>query len=106
MAGKRSHTLVLSGEAGIKAAAEVASSLKQALASHDHIDIDTRSLASADLTTAQTLLAARNAAAAAGKQLRMLTPLGAPLEQLLAATGLLSAGQPHRDFWAATSDHA
>ena len=98
--------LVLSGEAGIKAAAEVAASLKQALADHDHVDIDTQALAGADLTTAQTLLSARATAAAAGKTLHLLAPLGRPLQAVLDQAGLLAPTQPERGFWAPISDHA
>jgi ABC-type transporter Mla MlaB component len=106
MTGTRPHTLVLSGDAGIKAAAEVATGLKQALAAHDHVDIDTQALVSADLTTAQTLLAARATAAAHGKTLHLLAPLGAPLQAVLDQAGLLAPAQTHRDFWATISDHA
>ena len=106
MTGQPPHTLVLVGDAGIKAAAEVAASLKTALASKDHVDVDTRAMTSADLTTAQSLLSARATASAQGKTLHLLAPLGAPLTDMLAKAGFLADGQPHRAFWAATSDHA
>jgi ABC-type transporter Mla MlaB component len=106
MTGTRPHTLVLSGEAGIKAAAEVAAALTQALSVHDHVDIDTQALASADLTTAQTLLSARATAAAAGKTLHLLVPLGTPLRTVLDAAGFFAPTQTHRDFWVPISDHA
>lgn len=106
MAGTRPHTLVLSGDGTIKSAAEIAASLKQALAAHDHIEIDTQALTAADLTTAQSLLSARASAAAAGKTLSLLAPIGPPLRSLLDAAGFLAPAQPHRAFWAASSDHA
>lgn len=104
MSGKQDHTLVLSGDAGIKAAAEVAESLKQALERHRQVSVDTQTLSIADITTIQTLLAARKAAQAEGKSLSMAAPLAAPLHALLKATGFLSHGQSDRDFWLLSSD--
>lgn len=106
MTGTRPHTLVLSGDAGIKAATDVAASLGQALADHDHVDIDTQALTGADVTTVQSLLSARATASAAGKTLHLLAPLGAPLVAVLDSAGFLSPTQQHRSFWAAIPDHA
>lgn len=106
MTGSRPHTLVLSGDGGIKAAAEVAAGLRAALAAYQHIDIDTQTLTVADVTTAQTLLAARATAAAEGKVLHLLAPLGAPLVAVLQQAGFLAEGQEQRSFWAASPDHA
>jgi ABC-type transporter Mla MlaB component len=106
MTGTRPHTLVLSGDGGIKAAAEIAASLKAALDAHQHIDVDTQTLTGADVTTAQTLLAARASAAAEGKVMHLLAPLGPPLALVLQQAGFLAAGQDHRGFWAASPDHA
>lgn len=106
MTSTRAHTLVLSGEAGIKAAADIAASLKEALAAHDHVDLDTQAMTSADLTTAQLLLSARATAVAAGKILHLLSPLGAPLQAVLDGAGFLAPSQSQRDFWATISDHA
>ena len=106
MTGQPAHTLVLVGDAGIKAAAEVAASLKAALLDHNRVDIDTQAMTAADLSTAQSLLAARTTAMAQGKTVKLLAPLGAPLADLLDHAGFLAVNQPHRAFWAATSDHA
>lgn len=104
MTGKREHTLVITGDAGIKSAAEVATGLKDALASHNKVCVDTRTLTAADISTVQSLLAARSSAAAQGKSLLMAVPLGAPLSAVLQAAGFLAASQVHRDFWIPSSD--
>lgn len=104
MTGKRAHTHILPVDAGIRNAAEVANGLKQALDSHNAIGIETRALAAADITTVQTLLAARISAEAKGKTLTLLSPVGEPLRDVLRDAGLLSASQIHATFWAPSSD--
>jgi ABC-type transporter Mla MlaB component len=106
MTGQRTHTLVLSGDAGIKATAEIAQGLKDALAAHAEINIDTQTISAADLTTVQLLLSAKLSADATGKSLRLLAPLGAPLDAVLEGGGFLAASQPYRAFWATSPDHA
>jgi hypothetical protein len=103
MTGKRDHTHVLSGDAGIRNAAEVVSGLRQALESHTSIGVDTQALTTADITTVQTLIAARISAEAQGKSLSMASPIGEPLSTVLRHAGFLSPSQPHRDFWASLS---
>jgi hypothetical protein len=93
------YTLVLGADAGIKSAQSVATSLTQALSEHDSIGIDTQTLSGADITTIQTLLAARAKATQLGKSLDMLAPIGAPLIAVLNAAGFLSPGQEHAGFW-------
>jgi hypothetical protein len=104
MTGTRSHTLVLTGDAGIKSAQDVAASLKEAIAAHPDICVDTQTISAADITTVQTLLAAQAAAAAESKRFAMLAPLGKPLVAVLGQAGFLTAGQEHAAFWAPTSD--
>lgn len=104
MTGERSHTLILPAEAGIKTAQELAESLRDALAEHDHVAIDTGAVTGADITTVQSLLAARASAAAAGKSVTLLSPLAPPLRQVLAAAGFLAPGQEHAGFWPETSN--
>lgn len=106
MTGERYHTLVLSGDAGIKAAQNVAASLRDALDSQERIGIDTQTLTGADITTVQTLLAARNSAAGMGKALAFHAPLAAPLRAVLEAGGFLGPGQPHAEFWSPIEDAA
>lgn len=104
MTEERTFTLALTGDAGIKAAQDVATSLREAIENNSSIAVDTQTLSAADITTAQTLLAARASALALGKQLRLLAPLGSPLQALLGQAGLLSPGQEHLAFWSAASD--
>lgn len=103
MTGTRDHTHVLSGDAGIKNAAEVVNRLRQALESHKSISVDTQTLTAADITTVQSLIAARISAEAQGKSLRMDAPVGEPLSTVLREAGFLAPDQPHRDFWAPLS---
>lgn len=100
MTGKQDHTHVLSGDAGIKFAADVAAGLRDAIEGHQAIEVDTQTLTTADITTVQSLLAARASAEAQGRTLTLTAPLGPPLHAVLADAGFLSPTQPHRDFWA------
>lgn len=104
MTEEHTHTLVLTGDAGIKAAQDVATSLREAIKNNASITVDTQTLSAADITTVQTLLAARASALAQGKQLSLLAPVGAPLQALLGQAGFLSPGQEHLAFWSAVPD--
>ncbi|MFN4129955.1 MAG: STAS domain-containing protein [Paracoccaceae bacterium] len=104
MPGDFGHRLVLSADAGIRSAQEVAKALNDALAQHDRVCVQTEAVTGADITTAQTLLAARIKAARSGKALVMLQPLGTALRELLAAAGFLGAAQDHAGFWTATPE--
>lgn len=104
MTDERTFTLVLSGDAGIKSAQNVADTLRQAIESHSRIDVDTQTLSAADLTTVQTLLSARASAQAQHKHLRLLAPLGGPLHTVLDQSGFLSPGQEHAGFWSPVPD--
>lgn len=102
MSGDVGHTLVLSDDAGIRAAPGIARALNDALSRHDRVGVRTDGLTGADITTAQTLLAARIKAARTGKTLLMLHPLGAALQDLLASAGFLHPEQDHAGFWITT----
>lgn len=102
MTDDHTHMLVLTGDAGIKNATEVATNLRQAIENHPAVAIDTQALSAADVTTVQSLLAARVSARALGKQLRLLAPLGGPLQAVLDQAGFLTPGLEHAAFW---SDH-
>jgi len=104
MTEDRIHTLVLSGDTGIKSAQNVADALLEAIEAHSSILIDTQTVSAADVTTVQTLLSARKMASARQKDLAMLAPLGGPLRDVLTQAGFLSPGQEHRDFWSALPD--
>lgn len=90
MTSARSFTLVLGGDASVKSAQDVATKLGGALDDHSEIAVDTQTLTGADITTVQTLLAARTKANAQGKSLVMLAPLGEPLRRVLDAGGFLT----------------
>ncbi|MBJ3786915.1 STAS domain-containing protein [Devosia sediminis] len=104
MTEERTYTLVLSGDAGIKSAKEVAGALTEAIDKHARIEVDTQTLSGADVTTVQTLLSARASAHARAKHLTLLAPLGGPLQAVLDAAGFLSSDQEHVGFWSALSD--
>ncbi|MCW5719871.1 MAG: STAS domain-containing protein [Devosia sp.] len=102
MTDARSYTLILGGDATIKAAQDVAAALRQALDAHADIGIDTQTMTGADLTTVQALLSARIKAGAEGKALVMLAPIAEPLRRVLEAAGLLAA-EATATFWAGQS---
>jgi len=108
MTEERYYTLVLHGDAGIRNAQELATTLREAVSGHDRIGVDTQAMAVADLTTTQLLLAARNKAGALGKSLFLLAPLGEPLQQFLSGAGFLDPagepGRPETDFWTAVTE--
>lgn len=97
------HVVKISGDAGLRAAQDIAVSLREALAGHDKVAIATEAISGADITTIQLLLAARKQALASGKSLSLATPPTGPLRDLLIQTGCLSAdGRPltqDGDFW-------
>ncbi len=103
MTGQRDHTHVLSGDAGIKNAAEVVIALREALAGNRAIRVDSQALTAADITTVQALIAARIAAQAQGKSFSMDAPIGAPLAAVLRDAGFLAPHQSHKDLWAPLS---
>lgn len=105
-AGERRHIFFLPAEAGIKAAQDLANGLREALAAHDDIGIDTGNLTGADITTVQTLLAARATAEAMDKSIHMVTPVAEPLHLVLAAAGFLTSAQRHAGFWEDNSEPA
>lgn len=94
-----SHAVALSGDAGIRNAADVARRLKEALARHGGITIDTAQVTRADVTTVQTLLAARRQALGAGGGVMLRAPLGEALDSVLRAGGFLASGQGDAGFW-------
>lgn len=104
MTEERIHTLVLTGDAGIKSAQNVAASLLEAVENHKDIAVDTQTVSAADVTTVQTLLSAAAMTAARNGRLTMLAPLGAPLQATLEQTGFLSPDQKHASFWSPDSD--
>jgi STAS domain len=104
------HVIKISGDAGLRAAQDVAGALRQALAGHDRIAIATEAMTGADITTIQLLLAARKQALASGKSLSLAAPPMGVLREQLIATGCLDGdGRPltaDGDFWISTTPQA
>lgn len=94
-----SHVVALSGDAGIRNAADIARRLREALARHGGITVDTAQVTGADVTTVQILLAARSQARRAGGGVTLRAPLGAALDSVLRAGGFLAPGQGDAGFW-------
>lgn len=93
------HILRLDGDIGVKAATSVADVLRQALQDHATVLVDTQAVTHADLTSVQTLLAARRLADQNETTVRMAEPLAPALVNALTSLGLLSAGQADLSFW-------
>lgn len=87
----RAHLVKISGDAGLRAAQDIALSLRQALAGHDRVAIATEGVTGADLTTIQLLLAASKQAQASGKSLALTAPPAGALRDLLIDVGCLDA---------------
>lgn len=103
MTGDSLHLVEISGDAGLRAAQDIALSLRQALTGHDRVAIATGAITGADITTIQLLLAARKQALASGKSLSLAAPPVGALRDLLIQTGCLDAAgrplTPDGDFW-------
>ncbi|MGB3336878.1 MAG: STAS domain-containing protein [Devosia sp.] len=97
------HVVKIAGEAGLRAAQDIAGSLRKALTGHSKVAIATEAITGADITTIQLLLAARKQALASGKSLTLATPPAGVLRDLLIQVGCLDAdGIPltsDGDFW-------
>lgn len=101
MTGSSTFTLALTGDISVKSAQDLLGRLKAALSEHSSIALDTKDVTQADVTTVQTLLAARAKAQALGKSLTFNGPPGAKLQSVLEGAGLLNDGQPAAGFWTA-----
>lgn len=99
MTGSSPFTLVLNGDVSVKSAQDVLGSLKQAVAAHSAIALDTKDITQADVTTVQTLLSARAKAEALGKSLTLKGPPGPKLQAVLEGAGFLNPAQPAARFW-------
>lgn len=97
------HQIEIAGDAGLRAAQDIALKLREALAAHDAVSLDTSAITGADITTIQLLLSARKQAAASHKSLSLTAAPSGAFRDLLVATGCLSSdGQPltpDGDFW-------
>lgn len=99
MGGEPAGTIILRDEAGIRAAADVLRALGGALGRHRHVTVGTEAITGADITTVQTLLAARRQARARGGEVVLSVPLGKALVAVLDAGGFLVPGQEDAGFW-------
>lgn len=99
MTGPSTFTLFLSGDASVKAAADVQQRFKTALAEQAGIALDTSGIEQADVTTIQTILAARSKAAAQGKSFTLAGAPGEKLQAVLKDAGFLDPAQPEAGFW-------
>lgn len=103
MTGNSTFTLVLAGDVSVRSAQDVLGRLKEAVAAHDAFVVDTADISQADVTTIQTLLAARSKAEALGKSLNLKGPPGPRLQAVLEGAGFLHPAQPAARFW---TDHS
>lgn len=99
MTGTSTFTLALTGDVSVKSAQDLLGRLKEALASQTAIALDTADITQADVTTVQTLLAARKKAEALGKSLTLQGPPGPKLQAVLEGAGFLNPAQPAARFW-------
>lgn len=99
MTGSSIFTLVLTGDTSVKSAQDLLGRLKEAVAGQDAIALDTSAIAEADVTTVQTLLAARRKAEGLGKSLTLQGPPGPKLQAVLEGAGFLNPAQPTARFW-------
>lgn len=101
------HVVKISGDVGLRAAQDIARSLREALGGHDKVAIATEAVTAADITTIQLLLAADKQARAAGKSFALTAPPAGVLRDLLIDVGCLGAdGHPltaDGDFWTQTA---
>jgi anti-anti-sigma regulatory factor len=106
MTGHSTHTVEISGDAGLRNAREVADNLLKALAEHPSVAVDATSATSIDITILQLLVAARKSALASGKSLTLCAPADGVLRQALVKTGFVSADgrplTPEGTFWTDT----
>lgn len=99
MTGNSSFTLALAGDVSVKSAQDMLGRLKEAVAAHPAITLDTSDVTQADVTTVQSILAARSTANALGKTISMKGPLAPKLHAVLEGAGFLNPAQPAARFW-------
>ncbi|PXA99011.1 hypothetical protein DMC47_05350 [Nostoc sp. 3335mG] len=99
MTGNSTFTLALAGDVSVKSAQDLLTRLREAVAGHDAIALDTSNVTQADVTTVQSLLAARTRAMALGKTITFAGPPGPKLQAVLEGAGFLNPTQPAATFW-------
>lgn len=107
MVASSTYTIPLSGDFSLKNIAELHETLRNLLAEHQSITVDTSGMTSADICTLQLLASARKTAIATGRTLDLIIPRAGALERVLTAAGFLDAqGNPQTsegDFWRPSS---
>lgn len=99
MTGNSTFTLALTGDLSVKSAQDFLGQLKAAVAEHAAIEVDTSGIGQADVTTVQSLLAARNKAAALDKSFTLKGSPGPKLQAVLDGAGFMNPAQPAASFW-------
>lgn len=99
MTGNSTFTLALTGDVSVKSAGDMLGRLKEAVAGHAAIAVETQDVTQADVTTVQSLLAARAKAEALGKSFILKGPPGPKLQAVLEGAGFLNPAQPAARFW-------
>jgi ABC-type transporter Mla MlaB component len=104
------HPLALSGDLSLRAIGALHAELKQAVAEHPAIAIDTSAVESADVAGLQLLVAAARTAAAAGHTLTLNAAQGSPMARVLIAAGFFTpdgrALVPSLSSWTITREAA
>lgn len=101
MTGTSTFTLALTGDVSVKSAQDLLGRLKEAVAAHPAIALDTSGITQADVTTVQSILAARTKAEALGKSMTIAGAPGPKLQAVLEGAGFLAPAQPAAHFWTA-----
>lgn len=99
LSGDPPGRISLGGDTGIRAAADIMLQLREALARHRRVVVESAGVTGADITTVQTLLAARRQALASGGEVALSAPLGEALANVLRAGGFLAPGLVDAGFW-------
>lgn len=99
MTGSSIFTLALTGDVSVKSAQDLLGRLKEAVGTHTAIALDTKDIAQADVTTVQTLLAARAKAEALGRSMTLKGAPGPKLQAVLDGAGFLNPNQATARFW-------
>ncbi|ODT26734.1 MAG: hypothetical protein ABS35_10300 [Kaistia sp. SCN 65-12] len=95
MSRSSAHPLHLSGDLSLRNISELQTRLKQALAEHRAIDIDTAGVESIDVGTLQLLVSATRSAAADDRSLSLAAGAGTPMGRALVRAGFFSGdGRP------------
>jgi ABC-type transporter Mla MlaB component len=99
MTGTSTFTLALTGDVSVKSAQDVLGRLKEAVTAHNSVALDTTEITQADVTTVQSILAARNKAQSLGKSFSIAGVPGPKLQAVLEGAGFLNTAQPAAHFW-------